>query len=430
LNTWRKSLAKYFQKKLLCVLFLGFASGLPYGMLMDPLSFWLSESNIQRSAIGLISLVTLTYSFKAVWAPFIDRLKLPILTQWLGQRRSWIVLSQFLTAISLLGLGLSDPTESLRWLIIFAIAVGFSSATQDICIDAMRIELLEESDQGHGAAMWMGGWRIAFLASGVVPFFIASSLNWSSAYIAVSVFILLLIAPTIYFIPEPKYFARNQKNILETPKAWFQEAYIGPFKDLASRHRDHIVLMILLIITYRFSDMILGPMAMPFYNEIGFSKEEVALVTNTFGGAVTIMGGILGGVILFRYGNLTGLLLGAILVSSTNLAFALLTLTGANLTMLAAVIACDNLAQGLALAAFVAHLSSLTSEKFTASQYALLFLVATVPAKLIAGTSGFVVDGTGYFNFFLYAAGMGIPAILLTLFFYLQERTESRRTIL
>jgi len=235
LNSWRESLDKYFQKKLLSVLFLGFASGLPFGMLIDPLSYWLSESNIQRGAIGLISLVTLTYSFKAVWAPFIDRLKLPVLSDYLGQRKSWLVLSQFLVAISLLGLGLSDPAQSLRWLIIFAIAVGFTSATQDICIDAMRIELLEDSDQGHGAAMYMGGWRLAFLISQVVTFFISSALNWSSAYLAASMLMLLIVIPTIYLIPEPRYFSRDQKDLFTNPKAWLQEAYIEPFSDLASR---------------------------------------------------------------------------------------------------------------------------------------------------------------------------------------------------
>ena len=411
---------------MLCVLFLGFASGLPFGMLIDPLNFWLSESKIQRGAIGLISFVTLTYSFKAVWAPFIDRLKLPILGSWLGQRRSWLVFSQLLIAMSLLGLGLSDPAESLRWLVIFALAVGFTSATQDICIDAMRIELLEDSDQGNGAAMYIGGYRIAFLISQVVTFFIAGALGWSSAYLAISIFMGLLVVPTIYLIPEPKSFPRNQKDILETPKAWFQEAYLEPFIDLASRYKKHLVLIILLIMTYKFSDIIMGTMAMPFYQEIGFTKDEIAIVTNTFGIAVTIIGGFLGGIILFRYGIMAGLLLGAIFVASSNLAFAFLSLVGANVNVLAAVIACDNLAQGLAATALVAYLSSLTHEKFTATQYALLFLVATVPAKIIAGMSGFVVDSVGYFVFFLNASGMGIPAICITLYFYRQKKNNSQ----
>lgn len=422
MNSWRESLDKYFQKKLLSVLFLGFASGLPFGMLIDPLSYWLSESNIQRGAIGLISLVTLTYSFKAVWAPFIDRLKLPVLSDYLGQRKSWLVLSQFLVAISLLGLGLSDPAQSLRWLIIFAIAVGFTSATQDICIDAMRIELLEDSDQGHGAAMYMGGWRLAFLISQVVTFFISSALNWSSAYLAASMLMLLIVIPTIYLIPEPRYFSRDQKDLFTNPKAWLQEAYIEPFSDLASRYKNHLILTILLVVTYKFSDLILGPMAMPFYQETGFTKEEIAIVTNAFGITITLIGSFLGGIILFRYGIPTVLLLGAILVAFTNLAFAFLSLAGANVTVLTAVIACDNLAQGLAATALVAYLSSLTHEKFTATQYALLFLIATVPAKFIAATSGFVVNEVGYFNFFLYAAGMGLPAIFISLYFYRQTK--------
>ena len=415
--SWKDSLLGYFQPRLFIVLFLGFCSGLPFGMLIDPLNFWLSESGINRTTIGLLSWITLTYSFKAIWSPFIDRFRLPVLSNLLGQRRSWLISSQFLVAFALLGMAFSDPNESLGILVIFALTVGFSSATQDICVDAMRIELVSEQELGEATAMYQGGWRIAFLISQVATFFIASLFDWSAAYIAAVFLMIIIIILSVTKVPEPERIFKDYVSVFNQPALWFRESYLQPFMDLSKRLKGQLFFIILLVMTYRFSDIVLGPMAMPFYNETGFTKEEVALITNAFGIMVTLLGAFAGGLFIYRFNIIKTLLAGAILVCLTNLAFAVLDTIGHDLMALTVTIALDNFSQGLAGTALIAYLSSLTNQNFTATQYALLFLLATVPAKFLAGGSGFIVDLVGYFNFFIYAACMGLPAISLSLYF-------------
>ena len=182
MKTWSESLLGFFKPKLLIILALGFCSGLPFGMLIDPLSYWLREADISRSTIGLLSWITLMFTFKAFWSPFVDRIKLPFLSL-LGQRKSWLVLSQSLVVISIFGMSFSDPTNSLMVLVAFALSVSFFAATQDICIDAMRVELVLDHEQGEAASMYQGGWRIAFLVSQVVTFFIASYYDLSLIHI-------------------------------------------------------------------------------------------------------------------------------------------------------------------------------------------------------------------------------------------------------
>jgi len=229
---------------------------------------------------------------------------------------------------------------------------------------------------------------------------------------------------TMLLVPEPLEVERDHISILNNPKSWFQTSYLTPFMDIANRYTDRIFLILLLVMSYRFSDFILGPMAMPFYQEVGFSKDQIALITNAFGISVSLAGAFIGGLLVYRYSTIVALSIGAILVALTNLTFAALALIGNDISALTLVIICDNLAQGVATAALIAYLSSLTTEKFTATQYALLFLLATLPARFIASSSGFVVDAVGYFNFFVYAAAMGIPAIFVSLYFWKQEKSS------
>jgi PAT family beta-lactamase induction signal transducer AmpG len=424
MNTWKSSFLGYLEPRLFIVLFLGFSSGLPYGMLIDPLNFWLSESGISRTAIGLLSWITLTYSFKAIWSPFIDKFKIPLLANLLGQRKSWLVLSQAVVVLALFGMAFSDPVNSILTLVGFALIVGFASATQDICIDAMRIELVTEKELGEASAMYQGGWRLAFLLTQVATFLIASLYDWSTAYNLAAVLMIAVIFLSIFKVPEPKRSIREHISIINAPGEWFADSYLVPFKDFYDRWKGQFFLTVLLIICYRFSDIILGPMAMPFYQETGFTKEEVALITNAFGILVTVLGIFFGGLMVFRSGIMRTLFLGAVMVCLTNLSFAALDTVGHELSALTAVIALDNFSQGLAGTALIAYLSSLTNQNFTATQYALLFLLATVPAKLLAGASGVIVDSIGFFNFFLYASFMGIPAIFLS-YYLIPEEAKS-----
>ncbi len=414
MKTWSESLLGFFKPKLLIILALGFCSGLPFGMLIDPLSYWLREADISRSTIGLLSWITLMFTFKALWSPFVDRIKLPFLSL-LGQRKSWLVLSQSLVVISIFGMSFSDPTNSLMVLVAFALSVSFFAATQDICIDAMRVELVLDHEQGEAASMYQGGWRIAFLVSQVFTFFIASYYDWSAAYFSIGILMGMLVLFSIFVIPEPKRPDSDLPGIERNPLKSFKNLYLSPLKDLFERYFDNnILLVFLLIIFYRFSDIVLGPMAMPFYVDTGFSKEEVAIVTNAFGIAMTMAGVFVGGLLIYRYNLMAVVFLGALLVMLTNVAFAWLDTIGHNVSALTVTITLDNFSQGVASTALIALLSGLTNRSFTATQYAALFLLATFPATIIKGFSGFFVDSFGYFNFFLYAAALGIPAAVIS----------------
>ena len=415
MTSWKESFSAYLQPRLFIVLFLGFSSGLPFGMLIDPLNFWLSEEEISRTSIGLLSLITLTYPMKVAWAPFIDRLQIPILSKSIGQRKSWLFLAQLTVSIALIGMALTNPKDSLSILVVFALLVAFFSATQDICIDAMRIELVEEKELGEATAMYQAGWRIAFLVSQVATFFIASLFDWSSAYFCSEILMLLVLITCFLKVPEPERDEGLYIALTTNPLAWIVSSYVKPFLEIFNRLRDSILLILLLVITYRFSDLLLGPMAMPFYRETGFSKEEVAIITNAFGIVVTMSGAFLGGLLIYKYTIMRTMLIGALLVAITNLFFAGLDVVGHNLAFLTLTISVDNLSQGLAGTALIAYLSSLTNQNFTATQYALLFSLAVIPGKLLASSSGFLVDSYGFFNFFIFASLMGIPAIYLCL---------------
>ena len=414
MKTWSESFLGFFKPKLLIILALGFCSGLPFGMLIDPLSYWLREADISRSTIGLLSWITLMFTFKALWSPFVDRIKLPFLSL-LGQRKSWLVLSQSLVVISIFGMSFSDPTNSLMVLVAFALSVSFFAATQDICIDAMRVELVLDHEQGEAASMYQGGWRIAFLVSQVFTFFIASYYDWSAAYFSIGILMGMLVLFSIFVIPEPKRPDSDLPGIESNPLKSFKNLYLSPLKDLFERYFDNnILLVFLLIIFYRFSDIVLGPMAMPFYVDTGFSKEEVAIVTNAFGIAMTMAGVFVGGLLIYRYNLMAVVFLGALLVMLTNVAFAWLDTIGHNVSALTVTITLDNFSQRVASTALIALLSGLTNRSFTATQYAALFLLATFPATIIKGFSGFFVDSFGYFNFFLYAAALGLPAAVIS----------------
>jgi PAT family beta-lactamase induction signal transducer AmpG len=300
-------------------------------------------------------------------------------------------------------------------LVAFALSVSFFAATQDICIDAMRVELVLDHEQGEAASMYQGGWRIAFLVSQVFTFFIASYYDWSAAYFSIGILMGMLVLFSIFVIPEPKRPDSDLPGIESNPLKSFKNLYLSPLKDLFQRYFDNnILLVFLLIIFYRFSDIVLGPMAMPFYVDTGFSKEEVAIVTNAFGIAMTMAGVFVGGLLIYRYNLMAVVFLGALLVMLTNVAFAWLDTIGHNVSALTVTIALDNFSQGVASTALIALLSGLTNRSFTATQYAALFLLATFPATIIKGFSGFFVDSFGYFNFFLYAAALGLPAAAIS----------------
>jgi PAT family beta-lactamase induction signal transducer AmpG len=442
LSDWFKTLAVYWQPGTRSMLFLGFSAGLPLLLVFGTLSYWLREAGIERSTIGFLSWVALAYGFKWMWAPLVDRLKLPWLTNKLGRRRAWMLLAQIFVIIGLCGLALSDPRQGLQSFVWLALLVAFSSATQDIVIDAYRIERAAVRLQGIMAANYMIGYRIAMIASGGGALGIAkwASPNgsgyylhaWMYTYFAMAILMLVGVI-TVLLIREPDVHPNAATleqeavvdriiegtdwlpGVLRTFSEWFYGAVISPFADFIRRYRWHAVLILALIATYRISDVVLGVISNVFYVDMGFTKGEVAIVANVLGIIMTLLGAILGGVLVTRVGVMRILLLGGVLAASTNLLFAWLAGIGHNVAMLAMVIAADNLSAGLATSAFVAYLSSLTNVSYSATQYALFSSVMLLLPKFIGGFSGVMVDGLGYVNFFLITTSMGIPVLILIL---------------
>ena len=251
---------------------LGFVSGVPYGILMDPLNYWLSEEGIQKSTIGLLSLVFLTYSLKVFWAPLVDRLKLPGIN-FLGQRKSWLFLSQFITGLIILWISFVDPKESLDLFVYLILAIGFFSATQDICTDALRIELVEKKELGEASAVFVIGWRIgAILLSGVATFYLAELYGWQSAYQFIGLSVILISIVFLIFLKEPIREIRPPKDIFTQPAEWFKDSFFEPLRDIYQRYKNHLILLLFLIFTYRLSDSFWDPWQCLFIERLALQK--------------------------------------------------------------------------------------------------------------------------------------------------------------
>ncbi len=430
-RSWREAFLVYQQPRVIAMLFLGFSAGVPYLLVFSTLSVWLTEAGLSRTAIGFFSWVGITYSIKVVWAPFVDHLRLPFLHQWLGRRRSWMLLSQFFIAASLLSLTLVDPQEETAFFAFLAILVAFASATQDIVVDAYRIEAYETRYQGAMATTYILGYRLALLSSGAGALLLADQYGWTLTYAAMAGTMLVGVI-TVLVITEPRGDAKKSHLLSEDREpeylyhffardsfGWLSRAIVEPVSDFFRRNGRQALLILLFIGLYRISDITMGVMANPFYLDSGYSKTEIAEVSKLFGFFMTIAGAALGGVLVVRFGVAKILFPGAVLIALTNLLFAVLAGMEPDLGALALVISADNLSGGLATAAFIAYLSGLTSTAYTATQYALFSSLMTLPAKFIGGFSGLAVDSFGsYPLFFVYTAAMGIPAILISYWFY------------
>lgn len=426
----------FLTREALRLLVLGFAAGLPIILVFGTLSAWLRESGVERSAIGFVSLVTLAYGFKWVWSPLVDRLRLGRLTRVLGRRRGWLLLAQLGVVAGLIGMALNDPSVTLDALIVFAVWTAFSSATQDIVIDAYRIECAPVDQQAALAATYMAGYRIGMIVSGAGAFFIAAWFDpdpsvydyasWRSAYLVMALIMSLPILLTLS-MPEPQFSAalmaserdravlQPQPDLLESLRTWFREAVLEPFADFLRRYGWTALVVLAVIGSYRVSDIVLGVIANVFYIDMGFTKSQIASVAKIFGVVMTLLGVFLGGVMAPRIGLGRMLLLGAVLVSLTNLLFAWLAGQAPTTLNLALVIGADNLSAGLATAAFVAYLSGITNLKFSATQYALFSSLMVLPPKMLGGFSGLAVDQLGYPQFFVMCSLLGVPVLLLLL---------------
>ncbi len=496
---WLANAKAFLHPRVVTMLFLGFSAGVPILLIFSSLSLWLGEAGVKKSAVTFFSWAALGYSFKFVWAPLVDKLPLPLLTRWLGRRRGWLLLSQLAVIGSILWMAMTDPSSgsaSLTMMALAAVALGFSSATQDIVIDAYRIESAGKDLQALMSSTYIAGYRIGMLVAGAGALFLASKFGstkevynydaWMKTYAAMSAVMgigvlttLIVREPDQYRPDESKYTTSDYLRflmvfvvavlvfiaafrliglgtggikesltemvsnkrlsgfIVETCRLWLSilaawiaatlmirfglanrtmvyESYVDPVKDFFKRYGWGVALLLLAIVgLYRVSDIVMGVVANLFYQDTGFTKEQIAAVSKTFGLLATIAGGFIGGLMAIRFGVIRVLFVGAVLSAITNLLFVLLAKTGPSVSMLYVVIAADNISAGIATAAFIAFLSSLTNISFTAVQYAIFSSLMTLFPKILGGYSGSMVENMGYSSFFIMTALLTIPVLIL-----------------
>jgi PAT family beta-lactamase induction signal transducer AmpG len=401
------------------MLFLSFSAGLPLLLILGTLSFWLREAGIDRSTIGYLTWVGLIYAFKWMWAHLVDRLSIPLLSRFFGRRRSWLLFAQLLIVLGLVGMASIDPKVQLTPIVWCALLVAFGSATQDITLDAFRIESADSNHQAALAATYQTGYRLALIWSGAGVLWLAARAEsgstgydpaaWQFAYLCMALSIGVGVVTTL-FSKEP---VRIELAKARNTKAWLHQTLIEPFADFIKRYGWHAILILSLIAIYRISDVVMGIMANPFYVDMGYTKDEVAAVSKVFGVVMTLVGAFLGGVLTLRYGVMRILFLGAILSAVSNLLFAWLATQGHDLHGLIWVISADNLSSGIATAAFIAFLSALTNIQYSATQYALFSSMMLLLPKWLAGFSVVFVNHFGYSNFFISTAIIGAPVLIL-----------------
>jgi len=505
-TSWKDILRGFVDKKSITMLLLGFSAGMPYLLIFSSLSLWLREAGVERSSVTYFSWAALAFSFKFIWAPLVDQLPLPYFTNRFGRRRSWLVLSQTLIISAIIWMALINPSlgqSALTSMAFAAVLLGFSAATQDIVIDAYRIESAPGDWQAILSATYIAGYRIGLLASGAGSLFIATYFGttkldynyeaWRNTYFIMAALMSIGIFTAI-LRPEPKtdrqkshehnsadyltvfglfliivsffiavfYYLGIPSNIVKASLSktisngalvtfitstsrlvisifaailfgvfigktnlvkteMIQELYVSPIKNFFQRYKlKYAILILLLISLYRISDIVLGVISNIFYQDLGFSKIQIASAVKTFGLIMSIFGGFLGGALTLKFGIYRILWWGAVLSAATNILFMILAKIGPDLTVLYLVISADNLAAGLASAAFVAYLSSLTDISFTATQYAIFSSLMTLIPKIIGGYSGGMVDVLDYSGFFLATTLMGIPVLYII---YLCQKT-------
>ena len=500
----------FLHPKVAALLFLGFSAGLPLLLIFATLSIWLTEAGVERAAVTYFSWAALGYSFKFVWAPLVDKLPLPILSDHLGQRRAWLLLAQFAVIGAIALMAFSDPAtpQGLEMMAVAAVALGFSAATQDIVVDAYRIEAADESMQTVLAASYVAGYRGGMLVAGAVALYLATAFGttpenylhdaWKWTYLCMAAAMLVGVATTLviaepvrrnlsnYFHGRSDYarflllFAVVASTFIATfvassgavaaTDAWLSDTaglngvlagflaeamrlgvalalalsaaklgvsislvrrevlhdtYFAPVADFFARYGRIAVPILLLVGFFRVSDIVMGVIANVFYVDMGYSKNMIATASKLFGISMTILGGFLGGYLALKYKVIRVLMLGAVLAMGTNLLFIALAASPGNLPLLYAVVAADNLSAGLATAAFVAYLSSLTSLSFTATQYAIFSSIMTLFPKVLGGYSGQIVDALGYPAFFAITAAIGVPVLFLI--YWLTRRMANTR---
>lgn len=491
MQTFAYSLKGYQDRRALSLLLLGFSAGIPYSLIFATLSLWLLEAGVKHEMVTMFSWATLGYSFKFVWSPLIDALPVPLLSRWLGKRRGWLLLAQGLIIVAIVLMSSINPqfSGSLNAMAWGAVLLGFSSATQDVVIDAYRIEAAPDDSamQSVMSSTYTAGYRLGMIVAGAGSLMLAQWLGsskahyaygaWQQTYWAMAATMLVGVAATLW-VREPAVHRENaagqpagdnvrllamfalavaafvavfrQMDALlpehaASPLAallWetlrlagslaaavavgclavgirlvraevVRRVWIAPLADFFARYGKRAALLLALIGLYRISDIVSGVISNVFYADMGFSKVEIAGAVKTFGVAMSILGGIAGGVLAQRFRLMNMMMLGAVVAAATNLLFVWLALRGHDVPLMYTAVGLDNFAAGLAGTVFVAFLSALTNIRFTAVQYALFSSLMTLLPKTIGGYSGAIVKQIDYTGFFLFTAALGVPILLL-----------------
>lgn len=407
--SWGEAIGVYFTPRQIVIFVMGFASGLPLLLTLSTLSYWLSKVGVDKTTIGLFTLVGIPYTFKFVWSPVIDQLRLPILGR-LGRRKSWLLLLQLCLAAAILLMGQTDPVIAPAMTALLAVVVAFFSASQDIVIDAYRIEILSAEEQGAGAGTTQVGYRFGLLLAGAGATAMSDYIGWPTIFAVLAVAMTICALITL-FVPEPKVASSVTKD--KSYAELLNDAVIRPFADFIGR--KGWVVILLFILFYKYGDAFGGAMANPFYVELGFTGTQIALMSKVYGVIASLLGGIIGGLIVARFGLFKTLLVGGILQAITNLLFSVLAMKGPDLVWLGIAISADNVAGGIAATALVAYLSGLCNVAFTATQYALFSSFMAQGRTLLSSGSGWMADHTDWVSFWSLTALMAIPGLLLLL---------------
>ena len=406
----------YADKRMLVMVGLGFSSGFPLMLVSGTLSLWLGSAEVALASIGIFSLVKMPYSFKWLWSPIIDHVRLPLLGK-LGRRRGWAFFCQIVLMAAIVWMALLDAKTQTFTLAMDALLVVIASASQDIVVDAYRIESFSTDEQGAAAAIFVLGYRLGILFSGALALILASVLSWREVYLIMALGAVVGMVTTL-LAHEPdcdKILCINTEpargTYVERIKRFFANAVVAPFVDFIKR--PHWLIILWFVFFYKMSDAYMGPMANVFYYEMGFSLTEIASVSKIFGMGATILGGIVGGIVVSRWGLYKSLWICGILQGLTTLVFVLQAWSGHNIFMLISCISLDNISGGMSVAAFVAYLSSLCSVAYTATQYALLSSLMSLPRDLVAATSGYMAEAVGWDWFFVLTSLMVVPGLAL-----------------
>lgn len=391
-------LSKIFSYRMLIMLLLGYCSGLPLLLTASTLQAWMTNEGVSLTAIGMVSLISAPYTFKFLWAPFLDRYTIPFL----GRRRGWMFITQLLLILSIFALSLFNPKTELANMAVCAFLIAFFSASQDIVIDAYRREIVQEEELGLASSLYVNGYRLAMLVSGAFALFLADQMSWKSVYEIMA----LCMIPALIFT----FIAPREHDLIKAPVS-LREAVVEPLKDFFNRRGAFIILTFIML--YKVGDNMASNMTTPFILQSGYTKTDIATVAKTFGMATTLLGALFGGVLMLRMKMKSSLIIFGIFQAVSTLGFSILPSLPVHFSSLALIIGFENLAAGMGGSAYAAYMASLTNKQFTATQYALLSSLMAIPRVILSSPTGKMAEVLGWESFFIVCTFMAVPGLLL-----------------